>query len=298
VPSDAAAQRLVRSGEVDVAVLAGGRALSVSEDADDAVVTAVQAGSSAARAGGLPPPLPVRRTGGDASDEREAVAFVAVVILYGQLLGYGFWVATGVVEEKSTRVVELLLSAISPRQLLAGKVLGIGVLGLGQLLLIGLAGVVMGAATGELDLDGDLVGALAIVLAWFVLGYAMYSCAFAVAGALVSRQEDVQSVTAPLTITILAAFFLSFSALGDPASSLAQVLSFVPPAAPMIMPVRMIAGDVAAWEVLASVAITAAAGVALVALAARIYGAAVLRTGARVSLRSMWRTTAAGEGRG
>jgi ABC-2 type transport system permease protein len=289
----AAARRLVRSGDADVAVLPGARTLAAAEGVDDAVISAVQAGSSAVRAGPPPAPLPVARASDGGPDEREAVAFVAVIVLYGQLLGYAIWVAMGVVEEKSTRVVELLLSAITPRRLLAGKVLGIGALGLGQLLLIGVAGLAMGSATGQLDLDGGTVSALAIVLLWFVLGYALYSCAFAVAGALVPRQEDVQAVTAPLTITILAAFFLSFTALDDPSSTLARVLSFVPPAAPMIMPVRLIAGDVALWELVASVALTTAAAVGLVALAARIYGAAVLRTGSRVSLKAIWRATAA-----
>src|SRR6185295_16965771 len=112
--------------DADVAVLAGGRGLLAAHDADDSLVAAVQSGSQAARGARLPPPLPVATAGGESSSDREAIAFVAVVILYGQLLGYGFWVATGVVEEKSTRVVELLLSAIRPRRLLAGKVIGIG----------------------------------------------------------------------------------------------------------------------------------------------------------------------------
>ena len=129
------------------------------------------------------------------------------------------------------------------------------------------------------------------MLAWFVLGFGLYSCAFAVAGALVPRQEEIQSVTAPLTILILASFFLSFGALDDPGSTLARVLSFVPPSAPMVMPVRMIAGDVAPWEVVVSVLLTLAFAVGLIALAARVYGAAVLRTGSRVTLRAVWRAT-------
>jgi ABC-2 type transport system permease protein len=288
---DATARRMVRDGDADVAVLSGARSLAAAQGADDKVIAAVQTASQAARGGSLPPPLPVDRAGGDDSD-RQGIAFVAVVILYGQLLGYGFWVATGVVEEKSTRVIELLLSAITPRQLLAGKVIGIGVLGISQLLVIGLVGAIIGAATGQLDVTGDVVSAVAVVLAWFVLGFALYSCAFAVAGALVPRQEEVQSVTAPLTVLIVASFFLSFGALDDPDSSLAKVLSFVPPSAPMVMPVRMIAGNAAAWEVLAAIAVTLAAAVALIALAARVYGAAVLRTGSRVSLRTVWRASA------
>jgi ABC-2 type transport system permease protein len=292
VADDAAARALVRAGDADVAVLAGGRALAVAEDADDAVVNAVQAGSQSARGARIPPPLPVIRTGDDRADERSGIAFVALVVLYGQLLGYGIWVATGVVEEKSTRVVELLLSAIRPRQLLAGKVIGIGLLGLAQLLIIGVCGVIIGVASDQIELSSDVFAAVGVVLAWFVLGFGLYSCAFAVAGALVPRQEEIQSVTAPLTILILASFFLSFGALDDPGSSLATVLSFVPPSAPMVMPVRMIAGEAAAWEVALSAALTLLAGAALVALAARVYGAAVLRTGSRVSLRAVWRASA------
>ena len=292
VPDDATARQMVRDGDADVAVLSGGRALAAAQDADDKVIGAVQAASQAARGGSLPPPLPVDRAGGTGASDRRGIAFVAVVILYGQLLGYGFWVASGVVEEKSTRVIELLLSAITPRQLLAGKVVGIGVLGISQLLVIGLVGAVIGAATGQLDVTGDLVSAVGVVLAWFVLGFALYSCAFAVAGALVPRQEEIQSVTAPLTILILASFFLSFGALDDPGSAIARVLSFVPPSAPMVMPVRLIAGEAAAWEIVASVALTLAAATGLIALAARVYGAAVLRTGSRVTLRAVWRASA------
>ena len=82
--------------------------------------------------------------------------------------------------------------------------IGIGLLGLGQLLLIGLVGVVIGAASGQLDVNGDVAAAVGVVMLWFLLGFALYSCAFAVAGALVPRQEEIQSVTAPLTILILA----------------------------------------------------------------------------------------------
>jgi ABC-2 type transport system permease protein len=291
VGDDATARRLVRDGDADVAVLSGARALAAAQDADSAVLAAVQSGSLAARGGRLPPPLPVARAGDSGASDRQGIAFAAVVILYGQLLGYGFWVASGVVEEKSTRVVELLLAAIRPRQLLAGKVIGIGVLGLGQLLVIGLCGAVIGAATGQLDVTGDVIEAVGIVLAWFVLGFGLYSCAFAVAGALVPRQEEVQSVTAPLTVIIVASFFLSFGALDDPGSSLARTLSFVPPSAPMIMPVRLIAGNAPAWEIAASVVLTLATAMALIALAARVYGAAVLRTGSRVTLRAVWRAT-------
>jgi ABC-2 type transport system permease protein len=121
-----------------------------------------------------PPPLPVRALDAtDAgSDQRQSLAFAAVLVLYSQLFTYGFWLAAGIVEEKSSRIVEVLLATIRPRELLAGKILGIGVVGLGQLLLIGTVGAALAIATGTLDLAGDAVGAVGVVLAWFVLGYA------------------------------------------------------------------------------------------------------------------------------
>jgi ABC-2 type transport system permease protein len=287
--SDGEARTLVRDGDADAAVVDGGRALVADEGADEDLLSALQGASLSERAGALPPPLPVQRAGGGDRDEERAIAYIALIVLYLQLIGYGYWVAAGVVEEKSTRVVELLLSTIRARELLAGKILGIGLLGFGQLVAIGVAGLGVAAATGEVEVTGALVGALAIVLAWFVLGYAFYSCAFAAAAALVQRQEDLQSATAPLTLAMMAGFLLSFSALQDPESGLAQVLCFIPPSAPMVMPVRVIQGGAAAWEVVAAILVTLAGVAALVVLAGRIYSRAVLRTGGRVRLTAALR---------
>jgi ABC-2 type transport system permease protein len=212
-----------------------------------------------------------------------------VLVLYVQLITYGFWLANGVVEEKSSRIVEVLLATIRPRELLVGKIIGIGIVGLGQLLLIGLVGSAIAVATGTLDLAGDAVGAVAVVLAWFLLGYGFYSCMFAVAGALVPRQEDIQNSTGPLTLVLVGSFLLSFRAIDDPGGGLATVLSFVPPTAPMIAPIRLIAGEMPIAQVLLSVAVIAAATCLLVALAARIYANAVLRTATRVKLLDAWR---------
>ncbi|MDP9401464.1 MAG: ABC transporter permease [Actinomycetota bacterium] len=111
--------------------------------------------------------------------------------------------------------------------------------------------------------------AFAVVLAFFVVGYAFYAALFAVAGALVPRQEEIQQTSTPITIVLFASFFLSFAALNDPGSTLARVLSFVPPSAPMVLPVRLIAGEVAAWEVALGVALLVLASAALLVVAAR-----------------------------
>jgi len=242
-----------------------------------------------------PPPLRVATlepVDPDAAAEA-GFALLAVIILYGQLLTYGYWVAAGVVEEKASRVIEVVLAALRPRQLLAGKVLGLGVLALGHLLLVAIVGLIAAAATGALQVDAARVGTVALVLAWFVAGYAFYACAFACAGALVPRQEELQSSTMPLTLVILVSFFVSFGVNQNPDGALAHVTAFIPTTAPLTMPVRIITGDAPAWEIVASFAVTVGAAAALIPLAARIYEGGVLRTGSAVKLREAWRAARA-----
>ena len=242
-----------------------------------------------------PPPLAVRTQEevDPNKDARSGFAFAAVLLLYGQLLTFCFWVASGVVEEKASRVVEVLLAAIRPLHLLAGKIVGLGILGFAQLLAIAAIGLGAAAAVGSIDLDGDLVFAAALTLVWFVLGYAFYSCAFACAGAIVPRQEELQSSMTPLTTVILVSFFVAFAVLQNPDGMLATVSSFIPTTAPMIMPPRIALGEAPAWQVIAAIAVTAASAAALVPLAARIYSGAILRTGSSVKLRDAWRSARA-----
>jgi len=297
------AERLVRDGEADAA-LVGDPVEVLARDGLDTELEAVLQGASAAlrgqealadegvspeaaRAALAPPPLPVRALEGEGGDE--GLAFIATFLLYGQLIGYGFWIAMGIVEEKASRVVEVLLSAVRPRDLLAGKVLGIGVVALAQLLLIGVVSVALALAVGALEVAGDALVPLAVVLGAFLLGYAFYACAFATAGALVPRQEEVQNVTTPLTLLLVASLFLAFAAIDDPGGGLARVATFLPPVAPMVLPVRLIAGEVPAWEVALSVLLLLAATAGLVRVAARVYRNAVLQTGSRIGLRAAWR---------
>ena len=149
------------------------------------------------------------------------------------------------VEEKSSRVIEVILSAVRPRQLLTGKVIGLGLLALGHLCVIAIVGLVVGAAAGAIHLTASLVGAAALAILWFIAGYAFYSCLFACAGALVPRQEELQSTTMPLTLLILVSFFLSFAVNDNPDGTLAHVTAFLPMTAPLTMPGRIITGDAA-----------------------------------------------------
>ena len=302
------ADALLEDGSLD-AVVQDDRILA-NEEPDDQLVTLLQAASSQVRAAAAleragvsseaaqralnPPPLQVSTLEPVEEDDGKAgVAFFAIIILYGQLLTYGYWVAAGVVEEKASRVVEVILATIRPRNLLAGKVIGIGLLGLGNLLLTVGIGLIAAQLTGAIEVDGAIVGAAALALAWFVVGYAFYACAFACAGALVPRQEELQSTMTPLTLIILVGFFVSFAVLENPDGTLAHVTAFIPMTAPMTMPPRIVTGDAPAWEIAASLAVTIGASIALIPLAARIYEGGILRTGSSLKLREAWRASRA-----
>lgn len=233
------------------------------------------------------PPLEVVTLDPDAerNSQRRFVAFLGVVVLYGLLLLVGQYVAMGVVEEKASRVVELLLATIRPWQLLAGKVIGLGILALVQLLVIGVLGLGAALWLDVLAVPGDAVGTLAQVVAWFVLGYAFYAAMFAAGAALVSRQEDLQTVLMPMIVLLVGALLIAIQAGANPDGTLAVVTSFVPGLSPLVMPVRFATGAVAWWELLLAVLLMVVAIVALVRVGGRIYAGALLRTGGRVKIK-------------
>jgi ABC-2 type transport system permease protein len=216
--------------------------------------------------------------------QRLALAIVTSVLLFMSLIGYGSAVAQGVVEEKSSRVVELLLSTIKPLHLLAGKVLGLGAVGLLQLLILGAIGVVVGSFTGLLSAPSAAGTALVAAVIWYLLGFFLYASVYAAAGSMVSRQEELQSLVAPIMFPLLMPFIFAVSVLpGDPRNTLATILSFVPFFSPTLMPARQALGVAPWWQVLIAILLTVATIVAVVGVAARIYRNSVLRTGARVS---------------
>jgi ABC-2 type transport system permease protein len=195
-------------------------------------------------------------------------------------------VATGVVEEKQSRVVELLLATITPWQLLAGKVLGLGAVGLLQLVILSAIAGVGAAAAGLLVLPGAALGMFVMVVLWYLLGFFLYASLYAAVGSTVSRQEELQSVVAPMIFLLLIPFVLTLNLLpSDPRNGLATVLSFVPFFSQTVMPARYALGVAPLWEVLVAAGLAAAAIVVVVRVAGRVYRNSVLRTGARVSLR-------------
>ncbi|MGW5724056.1 ABC transporter permease [Amycolatopsis sp. NPDC003865] len=227
----------------------------------------------------------------DYNGQQLVLGIVAGILIYLSLMINGQTVAQGVVEEKTSRVVELLLSTIKPWQLMAGKVLGIGVVGLIQMLVIGVGGVVTGLATGTLTISvSAAVGTVVWLVVWYLLGFFMYSIVFAALGALVSRQEDVGGATMPALMFVIAGYVVGISVLpSDPGNTFVEVLSVIPVFSPTLMPMRLAMGGVPVWEAVVSVGLVVLMIPGLIWLAARIYRNAVMRTGAKVKLRDALR---------
>ncbi|NIH80499.1 ABC transporter permease [Amycolatopsis viridis] len=311
VPDEATGEAQLRDGDLDVLLVGDGTRVQavVKKDLDDKARTAlellasrlaldqqiaglggdpVQVNAAVAHAGvevrPLEQPYPY-------NSQQLVLGIVAGVLIYLSLMLNGQSVAQGVVEEKTSRVVELLLATVRPWQLMTGKVLGIGAVGLIQMLAIGVVGIVAGLATGVLTISvSAAAGTVVWLIVWYLLGFLMYSIVFAGLGALVSRQEDVGGAITPALFFVIAGYVVGISVLPtDPGSRLVAILSVIPVFAPTLMPMRLAMGGVAPWEAILSVGLVVALIPALVWLSARIYRNAVLRTGAKVRIREALR---------
>lgn len=222
-------------------------------------------------------------------------ANVGVILLFISIFTFGTWVLTGVVEEKQSRVVEVVLATIEARDLLVGKVLGIGILGLVQLSLMITAGLATGVISGRFTLPATTVPTVANLVLWFILGYAFYSTALGVLGALASRMEEASNASSPVTFVAMGGYFFALLvALNDPAGTAAQVATFIPPVAPMVVPLRAALGAIEPWEMIGSAVVMCAAIWVLFVVGGRVYSGAVLQTGARMKLRDAWRASGRG----
>ena len=287
------AQRLEWRGEPDEqlrAVLTGAiQLVAVQERAAAAGITPDQLSALAAA-------VPVDNeelgiTAGRSPDD-ETAAYVMSILLLVAMATYGQLVLTGVVQEKSSRVVEVLLARMPARTLLAGKVAGIGLIGFAQFAVTALAALVATLAVEAVDIPAIGGDVLVWVVVWFVLGYAIYAMAYGAFGSLASRTEDASSIAAPVTTLLLVGYWASLIAVsGDPEGRWAQLVSIFPATAPFAMPGRIALGATAWWEPILAAGLTVGAIAGLVAFAGRVYTGAILRTGATVKLRDAWRGT-------
>jgi ABC-2 type transport system permease protein len=226
----------------------------------------------------------------NSKDNESLFAALALGIILWIALGqYGNMVAQSVVEEKATRIMEVLLATIRPSLLLAGKVIGIGIVGLVQLTVVGAAALVAVRVTNVAAIPAFGVASILGDIFWFLLGFLFYATAYAAVASLVSRQEEVQSAVAPISIFQIAGYLLMYAALPNPSGPLATVCSLLPPFAPILMAVRMAASDVPFWQVGLAAALDLASIVGLTWLAGRMYTNAAMRIGARVRFMDAFR---------
>lgn len=226
------------------------------------------------------------------NESRTAMAYFGLLLLYLAVLLYGTWILTGVTEEKSNRVVEVLLSSIRPWQILGGKIVGIGALALFQLLGTILAAIVALRVTDAIDLPPIGLTAVLNILLWFVIGFLLFAVLFGAAGSLVSRTEDANTIAMPMSMTAVVGFFVSITALNDPDGPVAVIFTFVPLTAPFVVPVRTALQAIPIWQYAAAVIISLIALVVLTGIAGRIYSGGLLRYGGRVGVGEAWRSAA------
>jgi ABC-2 type transport system permease protein len=223
-------------------------------------------------------------------NDRIVVAQVATMAIFLALVFYGQAILTGVVEEKTSRVAEVLLGTVRPEQLLAGKVLGI----VGAAAVQMLAGVTAAAAAlvivGAARMPSVALDVAVVSCAFFVLGLLSYSFLYAAAGATVSRQSEAESAQMPLSLALVVPYFLSLTVLADsPDGAFGRVLSLLPPTAPMAMPARVAMGDPNPAEIAASLVLMLPWLLAVIWIGARLYTGAILHSGARLGLVATWR---------
>ena len=249
--------------------------------------------------------IPGDAPGGSELDaaSRQILATILVMLVFMTSVTYGMWVATSVAEEKSSRVMELMLNAATPGEMLAGKVLGVGGAGLTQLAAIvlpaaavvvlqgPLARLILGENADETPLAGLTPGILVAFAAFFLLGFVLTALVYAAAGSLVSRQEDVQQVALPMLMLSFAAYFAAFFASGAPGAAWVAPLSWVPFFSPYVMLTRLVTGSVPPWELALAVGLLAATILVALVVAARIYAAGVLLYGQRPTLAGVLRAT-------
>jgi ABC-2 type transport system permease protein len=232
-----------------------------------------------------------------------AIGYLLSFMMYMVVIVYGMWIAGGVVEEKASRIMEIMINAATPWQLMAGKVIGIGLAAMTQVVPTVVLGAVAFSLQGKITkqaldktsslsgIDFSAIGMQAAIafLVYFILGFLLYAALYAGVGSLVSRQEEINQAVMPLTFVVMIGFFgAMFVVFGKPDSVVAQVLSIIPFTAPMTMLPRILVGHPPAWEIALSVALLIAAVAGAIAFAGRLYRMGVLMYGQKPSLRLLF----------
>lgn len=243
------------------------------------------------------------RTTEESAGQSLVMAYITAILLFMAILLYGVNVMSSVLEEKTTRIVEVLISSLRPFQLMIGKVLGAGAVSFFQFLiwgvsarvLLGLRGPIASALGADpteierLQLPAVPLATIIIFLAFFLGGFLLYSSMFAAVGAMSSNEQEARQAQQPVTYLLMISYFSIIGLTNDPSSSFARTLSLVPFTSPIATPVRWTAGSIGVGEVLASLGILLIAIVGVTWVAARIYRVGILMTGKRPSMKELVR---------
>lgn len=283
--SDAdAATALVADGDAEAALVPDPGAFGFRIVAKDAVPQSLVALLSTS------PPVQLLDTSATEATLRFIVSIGFGLVFLLSASTFGSTIASSVVEEKQTRVVELLISAVPARALLAGKVIGNTILAMAQILVLATIAIVGLSVTGQSAVLAGLGAPIVWFAVFFLLGFLLLAALFAAAGALVSRQEDLGATMAPLTMLVMLPYFLVVFFNDNPV--VVTILSYVPFCAPVGMPLRLYLGEAQWWEPLLSLAILVLTCVAAILAGARIYQNALLRMGARIKVMDALRSAA------
>lgn len=276
VSDQAEAESLLRDEKVDAAVLPGDGPTGITVVAlKDAPTSLVSALSQA-------PEIEILEPATTNPLLRYFIAIAFGAVFMGAAATFGGTIAQSVVEEKQTRVVEILLSTISARTLLAGKVIGNTILAMGQILALAAVATIGLIATGQREVLSTLGAPIIWFAVFFLFGFILLAALFAAAASMVSRQEDIGSTTTPITMLIMAPYVLVIIFNDNPL--VLTIMSYVPFSAPVGMPMRLFVGEAQWWEPLLSLVILLASCVAAIVVGAKIYENSLLRMGSRVKL--------------
>jgi ABC-2 type transport system permease protein len=277
VDSVEAATQLVRDGTVEAAIIPSqGSDFGVSIIALDTIPQSLVAQLSVSPTVELLDPKAIN----------PLLAYFAAIafgiVFFMSAMTFGTTIAQSVVEEKQTRIVEILMSTISVRALMAGKVIGNSILAFAQIALIAALAAVGLTLTGQTSLLASFGPSIAWFVVFFVFGFVMIAALYAATASLVSRQEDVGSATSPVMILVMLPYILVIAFNDNPL--VMAIMSYVPFSAPVGMPMRVFLGEAAWWEPPLSLALLLITTAIVILLGSRIYSNALLRTGARVKL--------------
>jgi ABC-2 type transport system permease protein len=306
----AAVHRDLRSGRIDLALIGStslvvNRAISSTDSSDTAqlahalaqnlgITKAFEAaGLTRSQSSELQAAKPIRilsLEGAPTSKKAPdlGLPLIGLILTFVMLTQYNTWILIGVMEEKSSRVVEVLLAAVRPVRLLTGKVLGIGLVAFSQATLIVVVALIVAKAVGSNILHNSAPLVLGSTLLWLVLGYAFYCWVYAAAGSMAERQDQVQSLAFPLSLPVIVGYIYSLTTLetGN-VSPFFKILAYFPPTSPFAMPALVGLRDVNWWQFTLSVGLSLVGTVLMARLAARIYRRAILRTGRKLRFREV-----------